>query len=159
MEELNSDLLELNLSKPIPDHTDEIIKAIDFLREINEDFNNNQNITDYHHELLYEKTVKLLYYVGCLSLKIFELQPEIIELYTMKFLRDPAVGKELYYKHYHQLHRKYNLIKNKCFKLLDNIDEKYILLNKKLPPNYNSNNFNFEENPHQDIIFLNLLDS
>lgn len=150
----------LELSKPIPDHSEDLCRASLILSNILNDYKKtveNRSMTGNQHEILYERTMKVLYFIGNLSLSLFEFENEIIEKYTMKYLSDPALAKKLSYMYYQKIHRKYDLLKNKCFRLLDKIDDNYILLNKKYPPNYYINNLDLDREDYQNSVLLTLL--
>ena len=41
-------------------------------------------------------------------------------------------------EHYEKIHHPYDILKNRCFKLLDEYDELYFKLNKTTPPNWST---------------------
>ncbi|MBN1183450.1 MAG: hypothetical protein JXB49_14250 [Bacteroidales bacterium] len=131
--------LEMPVFK-LPDHSSQLKKAdevIESLKHNIKDLETNNNINDKIHSTLYEETVRILDYVGTLSIPVFRLEEEIESHYTMKFLNAPELSKKLFNDHYEKLHRPYTLLKNRCFKILEDLDELYLKRWKKNPPNWN----------------------
>ncbi len=132
--------LELNLN--IPKHGNELSRAEYRIEKIREKFTKlvtDNSITDKIHVDLYEEIISSLDYVGKLSKPIFALEDEIETAYTMAYLHcpDQELVKRTWYKHYEELHQEYSILKNRCFKLLDELDEEYIRKYKKNPSNWN----------------------
>lgn len=96
----------------------------------------NKTLDDNVHLILYEEIIRVLDYVGRLSMQVFEINEELEKQYFFKYKKSPAMAKELWLNHYDRLHRPYSLIKNRCFKLLDRLDNGYIDIYQKNPPNW-----------------------
>lgn len=96
----------------------------------------NKTLNDNVHVTLYEEIIRILDYVGRLSMQVFDLNEKLEQHYLFKYKKSPALAKELWLNHYDQLHRPYSLIKNRCFKLLDKLDQEYINTFNKFPPNW-----------------------
>ena len=88
------------------------------------------------HSTLFEETIRALDFVGKLSMPAFAIEDEMEEMYKMKFLHAPALAKKLWFDHYEIVHHPYNLLKNRCFKLLDELDTEFFKQHKKNPPNW-----------------------
>lgn len=97
----------------------------------------HNTLTDNVHNILYEEIIRVLDYTGRLSIQVFEINEELELLYLQKYKKTPALAKELWLEHYDQLHYPYSKIKNRCFKLLDKLDQGYIDIHKKFPLNWN----------------------
>ena len=97
----------------------------------------NETLDDNVHEEFYEEIMRVLDYTGRLSMQIFAINDLLEEQYLKKYKNAPAMAKELWLNHYEQLHQPYNKIKNRCFKLLDRLDNGYVALYDKNPPNWN----------------------
>jgi len=95
-----------------------------------------KNIDDKLHDAMYEKTCKILEYVGKLSMPAFEVEDLLEEMYAIKFKHSPALAKKLWLDHYENIHHPYNLLKNRCYKILTELDKQYIEVHKKTPPNW-----------------------
>lgn len=124
----------------IPDHYSELSKAEDAIKKLKNkyiDFLINESFNGLEHTILYEEIMKVLDYVGRLSMFAFTLEDEIEKMYVMYYKHAPNLAKKLWLDHYNEIHQPYNVQKNRCFKLLDDIDELYQNLNHENPPNWN----------------------
>lgn len=95
-------------------------------------------INDENHTELFDKVVNTLRYVGELSMEAFKIENELRDKYTLAFIHDSALGDIVFFKHYNTIHRPYNLLKNRCYKLLDTLDAAYEAKFNKQPPNIKS---------------------
>ena len=151
--------LELN----VPDHSQElqtIEENIDKRSFELEFITKNNLMDDYHHTALYEATFKELISLGHLSQPIFNLQDSIEEVYTKQYLHDtktlkPHQVKRLWYSHYESLHKPYTILKNRCWRLLNQIDAQFFLTFPDLfPPNWDTRLYNssvFFNEPFDDV--------
>jgi len=125
----------------IPNNNNELSKADEAIEKLRKSVNhyniNVELITDNQFIILYERIIKVLDYVGRLSMPAFFIENELEELYKINYLHAPQLGKMLWLEHYEEIHKPYNKLKNRCFKLLDDLDEYYIELYDKNPPNWN----------------------
>lgn len=129
----------VKLELKLPNHSDELNKAKEALNKLKLKFRIIQienNITDKKHEILYEEVVKILDYVGRLSLSAFTLETSLEETYLLKYKKTPELAKQLWLEHYKQIHQPYNILKNRCFRMLDELDEEYQKVFDKKPPNW-----------------------
>ncbi len=123
----------------LPNHKVELNNANNVLEKHKSAFRTiqeNKSIDDKSHLHLYEETVRVLDYVGRLSMRAFEIQEELERMYTIKFTHAPELGKKLWLDHYESIHHPYNTMKNRCYHLLEELDEEYINKFKKYPPNW-----------------------
>jgi len=72
-----------------------------------------------------------LYALGEKSKPLFDIQDEIRDKYYTTYVKTPNLAKELYIKHLDKIHNRYNILKNRCFRLLDEI-EKYAIKKFKI---------------------------
>ena len=79
-------------------------------------------LEDEQKEQLLKLVTNLLYKVGDLSIPIFELREMMENTYFEQYKQSPALGKELYMKHYESIHRPYDKLKNKAFRLIQILD-------------------------------------
>lgn len=124
----------------IPDHSTQLQKAEEVINKLKDKLKHieqTKSITDDIHTKLYEETVRILDYVGKLSISAFDIEEEIERLYTLQFQNSPQLGKKLCQDHYEKIHHPYTLLKNRCFKLLEDMDNEYRKCWKKNPPNWN----------------------
>jgi len=93
-------------------------------------------ITPEIHERLYEEIVVALDKAGRLSKPAMEIQDELEAMYILKYPHSPALAKRLWYEHYEQLHHPYSILKDRCFRLLDELDKAYQDKYDENPPNW-----------------------
>jgi hypothetical protein len=124
----------------LPNHSNELSKAEELIEKLKhklEKHISNETIDDKNHDYLYNEIVRILDYVGRLSMPAFKIEEEIESIYTLQFAHAPELGKHLWLLHYEDLHHPYTLQKNRCFRLLELLDAAYIEKYKRNPPNWN----------------------
>lgn len=124
----------------LPNHTNELSKAEDLISKLKTRFETHvirKDISDKSHDNLYEETCRVLDYVGKLSIPAFAIEDLLEEMYLIKFKNAPQLAKKLWLDHYEHIHHPYSLLKNRCFRLLEELDKEYIKVHKKYPPNWN----------------------
>jgi len=123
----------------IPDHKEELNKANELIINIKTKFKNVQLIKIFDgktHLNLYDETILALDYIGRLSEMAFALEDEMEEYYFKTYSNSPQLAKKLFLSHYAKINQPYNLLKNRCFKILDELDKEYYKINKKHPLNW-----------------------
>lgn len=123
----------------LPNHSNELSNADDVIVKIKENVNQiikSNSIDDTTHDKYYEGIVQILAYVGDLSKPLFNILDDLELMYTMKYIKAPELSKKLWLEHYDELHHPYSILKNRCFKMLEDIDEAYITKFKCYPPNW-----------------------
>lgn len=133
--------LELNLN--VPNHSNELSRTDYVIQKLRNRFNKlivTNGITDELHTEIYDEVCSSLDFIGRLSKKIFELQNEIETKYTMAYIHcaDQVKVKRTWYKAYEDLHQPYSILKNRCFTLLEDLDDEFIRKFNKKPSNYSS---------------------
>lgn len=127
------------LISSLPDHTSELKKANGVIMDINEKFDDIcklGKIDNIMHTSLYDETVRILAYVGELSISVFNIEKELSEILEMKHISSPELAKKIWYEKYEELHHPYTIYKNRCFKLLHEFDTEFIRVNKTEPANW-----------------------
>lgn len=127
--------VDLNLPKHEEELNDATI-SIEKLKKYLKNHQTNKSISDKEFLRLYEETIRVLDYVGKLSIPTFEIEDYLEELYINKFINSPCLAKKLWLDHYDHLHHNYSLLKNRCFKILDELDILYKKIHDKNPPNW-----------------------
>ena len=122
----------------LPNHENELSKAEDVINKLKEKINYTEvyKMTDKQFIDMFEEVIKILDYVGKLSLPVFAIEDEMEAMYIKQYRHSPALAKELWLNHYGNVHHPYNTLKNRCYKLLDELDALYVRINKKEPPNW-----------------------
>jgi hypothetical protein len=124
----------------LPNHTNELSKAEEVIGKLKDKIDNHsklKNINNNSHDSLYDEVCRVLDYLGRLSTPVFNVQDRMEEMYTLQYKHCPALGKKLWLTHYENVHHPYNILKNRCFRLLELLDEIYIKKFKHTPPNWN----------------------
>lgn len=124
----------------LPDHSTELSKAEDVIEKLRDKFKKIveiQAINGKIHTELYEEIVRVLDYLGRLSTPAFDIGDELERLYILQYPKSPKLAKKLWLDHYDSIHHPYSLLKNRCFRMLEELDEEYQRVWKKNPPNWN----------------------
>jgi len=123
----------------LPNHDNELSQAesvIDKLKIKQNKLSPAIQLTDIEFNIRFDEIVNMLDYVGALSKSIFDIEENLEVMYTKQYSNAPALAKKLWFDHYESIHRPYTLLKNRCFKLLDDLDQYYIELYDRNPPNW-----------------------
>lgn len=123
----------------LPDHTAELFEAENRIAKLRTEIdfmNYNNAITMEFHTDYFEKIVRVLDYIGNLSKPAFGINQEIEDKYFLKYKHFPALAKKLWQEHYENIHRPYNILKNRCYRMLNAIDDMYIHKFNKYPMNW-----------------------
>jgi hypothetical protein len=124
----------------LPNHSNELSKADDVIEKLKKKlliYETNKAIDDKTFSIFYEEIIRVLDYLGRLSMPCFAIEDELEQMYILKYHKFPELGKKLWIDHYEKIHHPYTLLKNRCFKMLDELDEFYKALYGKNPPNWN----------------------
>lgn len=123
----------------LPKNANELSNAEDKIEKLKikiEKINKHNSINNVLHEKFYEEIIKVLYYVGELSMPAFAIEDELEETYSSKYKHTPELAKQLWLDHYQTIHYPYTLLKNRCFRMLDYIDDTFFEKFKKHPDNW-----------------------
>ncbi len=130
---------QVQVGYEIPDHSNELSIAEDQIEKLKTRFKKiktKECIDGKNHETLFEDTIRVLDYVGKLSLSAFALEDQIQEQYFRRYRSTPELAKTLWQEEYGRIHHPYNILKNRCFRLLEELDAQYFKQYKKPPPNW-----------------------
>lgn len=123
----------------IPDHSNELSEAEDRIEKLKNRLKiikTQRCINDSNHEELFEFTVQVLDYVGKLSMSVFALEDQIQDVFFRRYKSHPELAKTLWQEEYGRIHHPYNILKNRCYRLLEELDAEYHKRHKKHPPNW-----------------------
>ena len=123
----------------LPVHLNELQKAEEFLLKLKTQFKaiqKSEDINDNVHMQLFEEIIKVLDYLGRLSMPTFAIREKLETRYVLQYTNSPALAKKLFTDHYESLHHPYDVLKNKCFRFLDELDVEFITINKRNPKNW-----------------------
>jgi hypothetical protein len=123
----------------LPNHATELSKAEDIIEKLKtrvKKIQETKSINDKKHTDLYEETVRVLDYIGRLSIPAFEIEEQLERLYVLHYPKSPALSKKLFWDHYENVHHPYSILKSRCFRVLEELDKEYRKRFKKNPPNW-----------------------
>jgi hypothetical protein len=124
----------------LPDHTVELTKADEIVKNLKcklKQLQITKQIDAKTHTSMYEEIVRVLDYVGRLSKPLFEMEESLERMYVLHYPKSPQLAKKLCNDHYETLHYPYTIQKNRCFKMLEDLDKEYIKRWGVKPPNWN----------------------
>ncbi|MFA5207459.1 MAG: hypothetical protein WC428_02265 [Candidatus Paceibacterota bacterium] len=124
----------------LPNHSNELCKAEEVIEKLKNKFKlmgENKTINDKNHDELYNEIIRILDYVGRLSMPVFAIEEDMEKIYTLQYSKYPELAKKLMNDHYEEIHHPYTLLKNRCFRMLEELDTLYQKTFKKNPPNWN----------------------
>ena len=127
----------------IPNHVRELEKAEEYIEDVKFRFRHCERLEELspsQYVDLHRDTLKALFHVAKLSEPAFNVEEKLEEQYFRMYVHSPALAKELFFKKYHEIHKPYNLLKNRCFTLLDQIEELYLLVHKHAPKEFSFDN-------------------
>ena len=95
----------------LPVHDNELSNAGDKIEKLkirlNKTITNSEPITDKEFVNVFEEIVRVLDYVGRLSIPAFNIGDKMQEMYKMKFLHAPQLAKQLWLNHFENIHKPY----------------------------------------------------
>jgi hypothetical protein len=91
-------------------------------------------MSDKEFNNVHDLIMRGLYFVADLSNPAFGVKDLIENEYHKVYKSTPELAKKLWLKHYHEIHQPYNILKNKYYNLFDVLEELYVKLNNKKPP-------------------------
>lgn len=146
----------------IPCCEEDLLKAKDAIKALQIKFlyiKNDNQMNDYWHDKLYEDNSRILAFVGSLSKRIFNVEDKLEKLYTERYIKTPRLAKHFWYVHYENLHHPFTSIKNKCWRLFDELDKEYRRTNdNQNPPNWDHRLYDTNDTNVQSIIDIDDLD-
>ena len=120
----------------IENHCNELERAEEFIDELKYEYRKHerlQTIDEKEYVHLYQETIRVLYYIGDLSMTAFNVEKQLEEKYLLMYAHSPELGKQLYFNKYHEIHKPYNLLKNRCYTLLDQLDDLFTQIHSRSP--------------------------
>lgn len=134
---MSKENIELDIDLGLPDHSEQLYDTEIYVSKIRKELQDQKKLkelNDFVYETLYTRITKALYYVGKLSMPAFNIEEKLEEEYFNVYQHAPELARKLWLDHYSEIHRPYNILKNRLFRLFDELDEAYISINKKEPP-------------------------
>ena len=119
---------ELDIDLNLPDHTKQLYEAEQYIKDIKTQVllcQEEKKIDDKTYNKLHDKITDILYYVGELSMPAFNVHEKLEDEYFNVYKHAPELAKKLWLDHYNRLHRPYNILKNRLFRMYEILDETY----------------------------------
>jgi hypothetical protein len=129
----------LHIELDLPDNTEKLSEAeikIEKFKERLAKLQSTGEISNKTHEPLYDETVLMLDYLGRLSKPVFGIEDIIESAYFKEYIAEPKKVKRLWYEHYEYIHHPYTILKNRCYSILEDLDEEFLRVNHCFPSNY-----------------------
>jgi len=129
----------ISIDYNLPSHKSELKNAEEKIQRIKNELNlikNNKSIDDKTHNRMFEETVSALDWVGRLSMPVFEIRDDLEARYENAYPKAPRLAYTLFDQHYSKLHHPYSILKNRCYTILEDLDNTYFNKFKKTPPNW-----------------------
>lgn len=124
----------------LPDNIKELNKietSINFLKLSFKKTKYDNSLNDETYNIYYKRIVDILYYLGKLSMSVFNIEKDLEDLYLLKYPKFPILAQKLWFDHYEKIHAPYSFLKNRCFKFIDSLNTQYVKQNNKQPPYLN----------------------
>lgn len=123
----------------LPNHNKELSKADGIIYDLKryvDKMVKQKTITNERHFNTFEEIIEILDYVGRLSIPAFTIENDLERMYITKYNHAPVLAKKLWYDHYESIHHPYTILKQRCFKMINDIDIAYENKFKIHPPNW-----------------------
>jgi len=127
---------ELKIDLNLPNHEEELYEAELKITELRQELltqKKKKELTKKQYNHLRDEITRVLYYVGSLSMPAFEVDDYLENEYHKVYSHAPELAKKLWQDHYGRIHRPYNILKNRLFRMYDDLDKIYLDVNKKEP--------------------------
>lgn len=117
------------ISKSLVNHSDDLAKINDFALKIKKKYEDDlrkEQVTSRKKELYIFTIEEALGLIGDMSRQAFDTYPLLEQVYAKKYTKSPKLGKKLFLDHYQQLHKPYDQVKNRLWKILlriNNVEE------------------------------------
>lgn len=96
----------------------------------------NFNLDDQTYKDIHDDIALLLLQLADMSLSNTKTKDTLIEEYNFIYATMPKIAEQLIEERIYQPYfRDIDVLKNKCYKILDMLDDYYFKVNKKTPPN------------------------
>lgn len=123
----------------VSDYTEELNKAEEIINDLKfkfKEYEIKQELTEEQFVKQYKEIIRVLYYVGKLSQSIFDIETKMETQYIRMYPHSPELASKLFDDHYHKLHKPFNLLKNRCFTLLESLDELFFEIHSYAPKEF-----------------------
>ena len=126
---------EIIIEVELPNHDVELENIKNYIDQLKNRYKmgtTRKKLTITEYERIRDLTLNTLELVGKLSMPAFNIEDELEEKYVMAYRSSPQLAKTLWLDHYERIHRKYNTLKNRCYKILDELESSINKLKKNI---------------------------
>lgn len=120
----------IKIEVTLPNHDPELDNIENYINQLKHRHKvgkiNHKMLSLKDYEKLQDLTIKTLELIGELSMPAFNVRDELYDKYVLAYKSSPQLAKKLWLDHYGKIHARYNTLKNRCYKLLDDIEESII---------------------------------
>jgi hypothetical protein len=126
---------QISIEVNLPNHDAELKNIEGYIEQLKQRHkvgkNDQRMLSLKDYERLQYLTIKTLELLGELSMPAFNVRDELHDKYVLSYKSSPELARKLWLDHYERIHTKYNTLKNRCFKLLDDLEESINKITKK----------------------------
>lgn len=120
----------------VPNHDQELENIKNYIAQLKQRYKiltkrNKRLVTEDEYVKIRELTINTLELVGELSMPAFDIEQELHDKYILAYKSSPELAKKLWLDHYERIHTKYDTLKNRCFKLVEDIDKSIFNMKKQ----------------------------
>ena len=126
----NIELINIEL----PDNTVKLDNIEKYIKKINSRFKSlcdNKKFSKNEYESIHDFTVETLIMLGELSLPALDIIDELERKYILLYPSSPKLAKKLWLDHISKINHRYDILKNRCYALIDNLEEEMLRLKIK----------------------------
>jgi hypothetical protein len=118
----------------LPDNTEKLNNIEKYIKTLNSRFKllvNNNEFSKKKYEIIHDLIVETLIMLGDLSLPALDVVDELEKKYILAYPNSPKLAKKLWLDHIDKINHRYDLLKNRCYFLIDDLEEEIIRLKIK----------------------------
>lgn len=118
----------------LPDNTEKLNNIEKYIKTLNSRFKllvNNNEFSKKKYEIIHDLIVETLIMLGDLSLPALDIVDELEKKYILTYPNSPKLAKKLWLDHIDKINHRYDLLKNRCYFLIDDLEEEIIRLKIK----------------------------
>jgi hypothetical protein len=118
----------------LPDNTVKLNNIENYIKKLNNRFKqliDSNKFTKNEYESIHDFTVETLIMLGELSLPALDIIDELEKKYILTYPTSPKLAKKLWLDHIDKINHRYDLLKNRCYSLIDDLEEEILRLKIK----------------------------
>lgn len=120
---MDEEYIDHPILQSLADHTDKLEEYDDKTKKVMKKFNEATNLTERNLEVMDMILSSMIHAIGDMSLTRTKVEKTLKDHYSKTYKTSPALGRELFKKHYASLHQPYNKAKDKIWKSIFVLDD------------------------------------